>query len=366
VVNDTLPTTLIQFGGELERAIARELVTPAPTPPPRRCPRRHRRMAVGAVAGCAVAVAAAGVAIVAIGDGSTSSAWGLHVLRAAEIALPKPASNTILYVSVTQTMTPAARRDADNAAPTVDAVGWFQQGPPSRWVTRETVPGRTPIWLTDSGIYDPAAKRVFPYPSLPSAHPRYRLVKTGQDGFYTLRIATSQGPVHQTISAAQARGLRSGADQILWIEGWNGHEVNLQAIVAASSSRSLQASVANQPNDTSLSFPARLHQLLQSGQARVAGRVTVDGRRAIKIAIPAVNGRLWMTYYVDPATYRPIELDSYGFGNPKDDTRLVFHGYQQLPTKGNARLLRLHTSPGTSLDHSVADFYRHAPSPLFW
>jgi hypothetical protein len=50
-----------------------------------------------------------------------------------------------------------------------------------------------------------------------------------------------------------------------------------------------------------------------------------------------VPGYQKMTYYVDPTTYRPIELDKYG-SSSKDLTRLVFHVYQQLPTKRNAWL----------------------------
>jgi hypothetical protein len=72
-----------------------------------------------------------------------------------------------------------------------------------------------------------------------------------------------------------------------------------------------------------------------------------------------------MTYYVDPTTYRPIELDNYG-SSPKDLTRLVFHVYQQQPIKANARLLGLHTSAGTIVDHNPAGFFRHIPPLLFW
>lgn len=104
---------------------------------------------------------------------------------------------------------------------------------------------------------------------------------------------------------------------------------------------------------------------MQSGHARFAGRAAVDDRTAIKIAISRVSGYQRMTYYVDPTTYRPIELDSYGISS-KDLTRIVFHAYQQLSIKGHAQLLRLPTSAGTTVDHSPAGFYYHIPPLLFW
>jgi hypothetical protein len=360
VVNDTLPTSLTRFGDELKNAIIRELDAPDPTPPPRRRPSPRRRVLIGVIATCAAAVA-----IVAIGGGSGNSVSDAHVLRAAAIALPKPAPDTIVHVSVTQMMTPAARRDTvSSAAPTVNAEGWFQQGGQYRSVTRETLPGGTSIWQSDTEIYDPASKRSYVMPSLPGGHPRYRLAKT-TGGSYSLRVASPHGPVQQTVSAAEAKALRTGEDQISWSETWNGRTASLQPLVMPSV-RSLKASIANQPNDTSLSFAAQLHQLLQSGRARVAGHVTVDNRPAIKIEIPGAHGKLWMTYYVDPTSYRPIEYDVYGFGNPHDVTRLVFHAYQLLPVKGNARLLRLPTAAGTIVERNATAYFQHMPAPLFW
>jgi hypothetical protein len=362
VVNDTLPDSLTRFGDELQRAITRELEISGRTPPLRQRPRR--RMPLGAVAGCAIAGAAAAAVVVA-GGGSSSSVSDAQVLRAAAIVLPKPSPNTIVHVSVTQTMTPAARHDAvSSAVPTVNAEGWFQQGGQYLAVTRETLPAGTPIWESDTEIYDPASKRSFVMPSLPGGHPRYTLATT-KGGSYALRIAGPDGPVQQTVSAAEAQALRTGADQISWSETWNGRKATLQPMVMPTA-RSLKTSTASQPNDTSLSFAAQLQQLLQSRRARVAGRVTIDGRRAIKIQIPGAHGQLWMTYYVDPMTYRPIEYDTYGFGNPNDVTRLVFHAYQLLSIKGNARLLRLPRAAGTIIDRNATAYFQHMPAPLFW
>jgi hypothetical protein len=95
--------------------------------------------------------------IVAAGGGSADSAWDQHVLRAAEITLLKPAPNTIVHVSVTQTMTPSARGNGALLVPSVDAEGWFQHATQNRSVTREQVPGQTPSWQTSSRLYDPPA-----------------------------------------------------------------------------------------------------------------------------------------------------------------------------------------------------------------
>ena len=359
-MNDTLPTALTQFGEELERAIARELSTGEPKRPRRGHQlRRRRRMLAAAAIGCVLVGAA--IAVVVSSGGSGDSAFDRHVLRAAAIALPTPSSNTILHVSVTQTMSPGARGDSAHLVATLDAEGWFQQGPPYRSVTREQVPGQPPIWQTSSRIYDPARKQAYAAPRLPN-RPRFTLTK-GPNSMETLQVATAYGPVHQTVSRAQARALRARADGILLIGSWNGHAFSVSASVTPKAQAT--SSSVSAPTSTSLTFPARLHRLLQSGHARVAGRVTVDGRAAIKITISGVSGYQRLTYYVDPTTYRPVELDSYGVSDA-DVTRLVFHVYQQLSTKGNARLLRLHTAVGTTVDDNPAGFYLHLPPLLFW
>lgn len=364
-MNDTLPTVLTRFGNDLENAIARELLTPQPTPPPRRRRPRRRRILGGAAASCAVAgAAAAAVAIVATSGGSIGSAWDQHVLRAAEIALPKPAPGTVLHVSVTQTMTRSARGNSALLVPTLDAEGWFEQGPPWRSVTREQVPGHQPTWQTSSRLYDPATKRVYVNPPFPSSHPRFTLTRRGRDGVITLRIATSYGPVRETVTTAHARGLRTGADAIQWVASLNASHKYFLGATVVSKAQAPHVSFAV-PNLTSLTFPTQLHRLLQSGHARVAGRVTVDGRAAIKITIPGTPDNQRGTYYVDPTTYRPIELDTNG-SSSQEITRIVFHTYQQLPIKGNTRLLHLPTPPGTSVDHNPTGIFEHIPPLLLW
>ena len=363
-MNGSLPESLIEFKDELQRGITRELTTPAATLPAPRRTRRRGRIAVGAIAGGAVAAALAAV-LVAAGGGAGGRVSAAQILRAAAIALPKPAPRTIVHISVTQALTPGARRNTGNtAAASANAEGWFQQGGEYRSVTRVTLPGGTPIWESDGRVYDAATRRLYVLPPLPSGHPRYTLTRITA-GSYSLRVLGPDGPIHQTVSAATARGLRSGADQVDWAEAWNGHTARLLPLISPTA-RSMRSSVSDQPNDTSLTFAAQLHQLLESGRARVAGHVTIDSRAAIKIQIPGADGRLWMTYYVDPQSYRPIEYDIYGFGNPRDQTRLIFHAYQVLPQKGNVRLLRLRTRKGTTVDRNPTSYFLHSPAPVFW
>jgi hypothetical protein len=333
-----------------------------PPPPRRRSP--GRRVLIGVAASFGLVGAAAGVVLAVSGGGSADSTWDQYVLRAAEIALPNPAPNTIVHISITQTMTHGARGTSNLLVPILNAEGWFQQGAPYRSLTREQVPGQAPTWQTGSRVYDLATKRVYVHPPFPSSHPRFTQTKTGQGGTATLRIATAYGPVRATASAAQIRALHTGADLIEWSEFWNGHKLVLGATIIRSTPSSA-ASLDQQPSDTSLSFPAQLHRLLQSGHARVVGRVTVDGRSAIRIAISGVPGYQRSTYYVDPKTFKPIELDNYGVG-PSDLTRLVFHIDQRLPLKGHPRLLRLHTAAGTIIDHHPGGYFRHIPPLVIW
>ena len=71
------------------------------------------------------------VVLVATGGSSGTSALDQHILRAAAIALPKPAPNTIVHISATQTMTPNARHHDALLVPILNAEGWFQQGGPT-------------------------------------------------------------------------------------------------------------------------------------------------------------------------------------------------------------------------------------------
>jgi hypothetical protein len=92
-------------------------------------------------------------------------------------------------------------------------------------------------------------------------------------------------------------------------------------------------------------------QLLQSGQAKVGGKVSVDGREAISI----VSNDGHATYIVDAGTNDPIEWKTTGTGG---GTSLRFAIYEELaPTPANQALIDLAAQhPGATLDQDPAHY----------
>ena len=68
------------------------------------------------------------------------------------------------------------------------------------------------------------------------------------------------------------------------------------------------------------------------------------------------------TYYVDPDSYDPVELDTRGTGR---GVALRFRTYESLPSEGNTGLLDLRAQhPDAAVDRSAAD-YDAAQTRLF-
>jgi hypothetical protein len=116
------------------------------------------------------------------------------------------------------------------------------------------------------------------------------------------------------------------------------------------------------PNECSFmaGFANQVRGLLSSGQARVAGHATIDGRDTIKI-VSGAN-----TYYVAAdGSYAPVELVN---GSPTDKSGMstfTFHAYGQLPAAAGGRLLSLTAQhPTATVDRSLGDF-RAAINRLF-
>lgn len=92
----------------------------------------------------------------------------------------------------------------------------------------------------------------------------------------------------------------------------------------------------------------------------IAANLLGDGRPAIEIAyLHPVSGPATI-YYVDPSTYAPIELDSYGYDSPKDVTRIRFRAYQVLPLAGHRALLAFAVPQSARVDRSPADYWHAA------
>ena len=97
-------------------------------------------------------------------------------------------------------------------------------------------------------------------------------------------------------------------------------------------------------------FRRQILALLRSGEARVVGHRAIDGQDTIEIA--SADGH--MTYYVDPETYRPVELDTRGTDG---GTALRFRTYETLDSDANSDLLSLEAQhPGARIDRDPAHF----------
>jgi hypothetical protein len=366
MVNDTLPPSLTRFGAELERAIARELKGSAPQPAASRSPRRRRAITATAVVGCAIA--GAGVyAIVSSSSASThQSRWAQMVLRrVAAVAVPT-SPDTILHVAGSETLSPAAQHDSATHVASLTAEQWSQQGPPWRSVMILHDAGGPVLRESGDGrIYDTRNHVLYAPPKLPSGHPKYTIRPGSTAGTYTIRFQTKHGPVSQPISSSDIHALRDGDQQTSWAETWNGHQAKLVPMIVPTSGQAAKLS-AQQPSGASSNFATELRGLLKSGHARVVRSTTADGRPAIEISSVHPQSGPQTTYFVDPHSYTPIEVDTYGYHNPADVTRIRFRTYQLLPLKGNERLLRFSVPKSATVDRSPADAFGHMGLPPFW
>jgi hypothetical protein len=277
--------------------------------------------------------------------------------RAADVLAPAPSPHTILHVVATQTESPMALRDGPSVA-FLSEEGWLQQGPP--WYRRVIVhPAGGPVLEQGSAgqTYNMTSNELYPGPQLPNGKPRYTLLSGPKPGSYRLRVKLPHGFYTSTIDSSEAKAIRDGTQAVSWAITWNGRVQQLQPLVMPSR-RQLQQTAVQQPNASSSGFAAQLHGLLSSGHARVTRTTTADGKPAIEIASVNPQSGPRTNYYVNPTTYAPIEVDTYGYESPKDVTRVRFSVYQTLPLAGHQRLLRFTTPPNARIDRVPADYYR--------
>ena len=274
--------------------------------------------------------------------------------------------NTILHVAGAETLSPAAQRDSATHVASLTAEQWSQQGPPWRsLMILHDAGGPVLREGGDGRIYDTQNHVLYAPPSLPSGHPKYTIKPGTKPGTDTIQFATKHGSVSQSISASDVRALRDGDEQTSWSETWNGHRAKLVPIVVPTARQAATLS-AQQPSGASSRFATELRGLLKSGHARVVHATTDDGRSAIEISSVNPQSGPQTTYYVDPKTYTPIEVDTYGWHNPADVTRIHFRTYQLLPLKGNEQLLRFSVPRSATIDRSPAAAFRHMGLPPFW
>jgi hypothetical protein len=262
-----LPTSLVQFRHELERAIAQET--------PRRRPDVLRLVVVSAVAG-AVGLGALG-AITVFGTSASS------VVERATAALAVP-SDAIVHVSI------VGRQDnGDGTVSTWRTESWRSTSAPYASRQVEQVGGDRAVETGSTGagattaVYDAARNTV--YVQHEAASDRSGGVVPGK----VLRWYDANGKVHRVVESTRR----------------------------PSSTGPAEPSPAEEP------FRQQVLALLRSGEARETGRTTIGGRSAIRIATPTGGA----TYFVDADTYDPIEFRTVG---ESGGTVMRFVVYEQL------------------------------------
>lgn len=344
---NTLPDNLAAFRHDLEHAIGQAVT------------RRRRRTGIRIAAGAVVVAAALGAASL-VSNGLVKPASADSVVRNAVRAVAA-APGTILHVDIAATQT-----NADGSTVTWQSESWQSQSAPFDRRQIETNAGDRVETANADGsteLFDPAKNTI--YVSPPPAAPHYDAQPGSKPGTFivTFRVPTKVGgqTVSVTVTAADLAALRAGrsvvelkvysADGALKVEPV---EANGIASVVPTSSAPGAKGGGDQDAQT---FRGQILALLHSGGIHVVGRTTIAGRSVIELASPDGD----TTYYVDPQTYDPVELDTHGTGG---GTRLLFRSYDELPASSSTDLLSLTAQhPSATVDRNPDD-YRAAVSRL--
>jgi hypothetical protein len=347
----TLPTSLIRYREALEDAVRRDLG--------RSRPRGRRGLVLRwALAAAVVAAAALGALSIISRDGAGASV----VDRAAAAVAPSP--GTILHVDMH-----GFQDNGDGTTITWRDESWQQQGPPHDGRQIATSPDGT---ITESGttanrqeVYDAARNTIYvaaPEPPVTQDERNsYEILPGPKPGTAILRMpdreALKKGArvmATGVITTKQAKALKKGSGVLAWrfnASGPNKGPGRLTVIPRSSLPKPPPASEDSSNADPgSGDFRSQILALLRSGEARVVGHKAIDGQDTIEIA--SADGHT--TYYVDPETYRPVELDTRG---TTGGTALRFRTYETLDLAGNADLVSLTAQhPDARIDRDPAHF----------
>ena len=318
-----LPPTLVRFGADLERAVRRDL--------------SHRHVRRRTMRGAAIlAVVAAG----ALGLLSALTRSGPSVVERAAAAL-QSSDDTILHYQI----------DAEQQNGDGTPVAWHSE----TWQLLVAPYTRRQIQVGSDGIraesltrgdtnelYDSSNNTIYSATSqeLRAARmPRITIVSQS-------KLAKLTGDP----SATGAYLVRNGNARPTVVATAKGAERIRKQL-----SRQRQQSNGEAPEE----FRSDILELLQSGQARVTGHLQVDGRDAIRIE--SLDGK--QVYFVDAATYDPIEWTTTGNGG---GVTLRFPVYEKLPADSESLdLLNLETQhPGAQVVRGAAG-YTAAEKRLF-
>lgn len=355
-MNSALPTCLVDYREALEDAARRDL---------RRAKARGRRRLVlrAALAAAVVTATALGALSLVSRDGTSASV----VERAAAAVALSP--GTILHVDMLGSQT-----NGDGSVITWRHESWQQQSPPYDGREVQTAPdgsiAETAIADGRDEVYDPARNTIYVAQretATPDELNSYDLEPGPRPGTVLLRMpgraARAKGAhlfATAVITKKQAQALREGSDVIGIKFSKRGRTAKptVTVLPAPKTSRPAPSRDASNADPTSSEFRDQILALLRSGDARVVGHATVDGQDTIEIA--SADGHT--TYFVDPDSYRPVELRTKGTDG---GTALRFRTYETIDSDANATLLSLAAQhPGARIDRAPAH-YRAAEARLF-
>ena len=348
-MNATLPTSLIDYREALEDAVRRDLGGSRD--------RSRRRLARRwALAAALVAAAALGALSLVYRDGASASV----VDRAAAAVAPPP--GTILHVDMLGSQT-----NGDGSVITWRDESWQQQSPPYDGRKIQTASDGSIVESATadrrSELYDPARDTIYVSAPESTATPEelnsYDIKPGPRPGTAILQVpgraAQAKGARVKTgvITSAQAKALRKGTAVIAW-RFWKrsgGAVSSTLTVIPASSVPKPPPSSDDDTADvdpTSSGFRGQILELLRSGEARVVGHMTIEGQDTIEIA--SADGHT--TYFVDPESYRPVELRTRGTDG---GTALRFRTFETL--EPDAVLLSLTAQhPGARIDRDPAHY----------
>jgi hypothetical protein len=292
---NALPPTLDRFGAELENAVRRDLGS-----------RRRRRRAIRGAVVLAVAAASALGLLSAFGTGGPS------VVDRAAAAL-QSSNDSILHYQMN-----AEQQNGDGTS-----VSWSSE-----------------TWQL---LVRPYTRRQI---EIDADAPRAESMTSGDlNELYdasndTIYVATSEHlraarmPDIEIVSPSKLEKLTGRSDVRAAYYLKNG--TTPKVIATQEGAARLRKQLAHEDGQSSgVLLPelrAQFFALVKSGQVRVTGHVTVDGRDGIRLQSP--DGK--KVYVVDAATYDPIEWTTTGDGG---SVTLRFPVYEELPVDANSMQL---------------------------
>jgi hypothetical protein len=327
---------------------------------PRRRRPRARWLVIPGLAAAVVVV----VTVVLTSTHDSHVAWSRTVIRRAAAFVAPPAdAREIVHVQATITRTPLERRyealDRDVASVTENA--WFLGGQTlAARAILHPAGGDTYVVDNNLGFYDATRRLELRTPAAPSSKPLHYRVMTGRRA---IRAQLSGGRrVTLRVSPSELGALRTGKDLIQEILEWNGLAISHSALITPRRV-TVERTPTPPPDPTSTGFAAALRVLLDSGTAQVIRTTVQNGRPALQIYAAHPKGSPPVTYYVDPTTYAPIELDIHNSLSRLANTVIRFHAYQRLPLAGHRDLLRFTLPHDTRTTRAATAFYYAANLP---